>query len=205
MEVPTKIQVGFHLAEVGQDLHEGPLVIAPGGPVVVVLRDTAVEPLPINGAGAPGRLATRDLQRRLLRRDGGDIVPAMGPIGRQPHIVAQHEVIGEMLEVRVIRSGLEEAHRPARILRQAGCQDTASRPCTNDNHVVSHTILSSMNASRRCKSRQYTPGPMPPQALDCDSVGQVRQCLCVMAIRHGPQARLGSIHRYSLVPHGWPS
>src|SRR5919108_4313058 len=146
VEVPPIIQVVFHLTEVGQDLEKGPLIIAPGRPVVIVLRDAAVEDLPIDGAGAAGRLATGYRQTRLLRGDGRHVCPAMGTISRQPDIVAQLEVIREMLEVRIIRSGLEEEHRSARILRQASREHTPSRPCANDNHVVSHHTLSSTDS-----------------------------------------------------------
>src|SRR5215510_2373460 len=152
VEVPPEIQIVFHLAEVRQDFEEGPLVIAPGGPVIVVLRDAAVENLPIDGAGAPGRLAAGYRQLGLLWGDGRHISPAMRAIGRQPHIVAELKVIGEMLEVRVIRSGLEEEHRSARILRQASREDTTSRACADDNHVVFHPILSSIDLPH-CDSR----------------------------------------------------
>ena len=45
MEVPPKVQVVFHLAEVGQDFQMTPFIIAPGRPVVIVLRDAATCPL----------------------------------------------------------------------------------------------------------------------------------------------------------------
>src|SRR5262249_45864464 len=119
--------------------------------------------------------AARDVERCLLRRDGGHIVPAMRPIGRQPDIVAQLEVSGEMLEVRVIRSGLEEEHRSSRVLRQAGCQDAPGRPGANDNDVVFHKTCSFMDVPLRCKSRQYTPGPTVPQACYRSSAGWLMQ------------------------------
>jgi hypothetical protein len=110
VEVPPKIQVVLHLAEVGQDLEERPLIIAPGGPVVVVLRDAAVEDLAIDSARTPGSLAARDRQLGLLRGDARHIAPAMGAVGRQPHIVAQLEVIGKSLEIRIVRPSLQQQH-----------------------------------------------------------------------------------------------
>src|SRR5882724_6872801 len=138
MEVPPKVQVVFHLAEVGQDFQIRPFIIAPGRPVVIVLWDAAVEDLSIDGARAAGRLTARDGELGLLWSDGRDKTPAMGTIGGQPHVIAELEVIREMFKIWVIRSGLEEKHRPVRVLRQASRKHAASRPCANDNHVVSH-------------------------------------------------------------------
>jgi hypothetical protein len=44
------------------------------------------------------------------------------------------------------------------ILRQASREHTPSRSRANDNHVVSHSILSFLDAVLWCASRQYTPG-----------------------------------------------
>src|ERR671922_2756213 len=77
VEVPPIIQVVFHLTEVGQDLEKGPLIIAPGRPVVIVLRDAAVEDLPIDGAGAAGRLAAGDGELGLVGGDGCHKTPTM--------------------------------------------------------------------------------------------------------------------------------
>src|SRR5262245_4591152 len=140
MEIPPKVQVVFHLPEVGQDFQIRPFIIAPGRPVVIGLWDAAVEDRSIDGAGSARRLPARDSELGLLRGDGRDKTPAMGTVGGQPHVIAELEVIGEMFEIWVIRSGLEEKHRPARVLRQASREHAASRPCANDNHVVSHII-----------------------------------------------------------------
>jgi hypothetical protein len=45
-----------------------------------------------------------------------------------------------------------------RLLRQASREHTPSRLCANDNHVVSHSILSSLDFALWCARCQYTPG-----------------------------------------------
>ena len=59
VEVVYYVGVGFQLAEIRQALDEGPLVIAPLGPTVVVLGNAAQEHLAVDGAGAADHLATR--------------------------------------------------------------------------------------------------------------------------------------------------
>src|SRR2546426_742036 len=144
MEFPAKIVVVFHLAEIRQHLLIGPLSIAPCGPVIIILRDAAVQYLPIDGARTTGRLATRDRQPVLLWCELRHVAPVMRAIGGEPHIIAQLEVIGQVREVGVIRPGLQQEHRCTGILGQAGRHDTPRRASANDNHIVPHQVHSSL-------------------------------------------------------------
>ena len=59
VEVVNYVRIGFQLAEIGQALHERPLVVAPLGPTVVVLGNAAQEHLAVDGAGPAHHLAAR--------------------------------------------------------------------------------------------------------------------------------------------------
>src|ERR1051326_8264420 len=88
VEFTAKVVVVLHLAEIRQYLRVGPLGVAPGGPVVIILRNATVQHLPIDGARTAGRLATRDGQSVLLRCELRHIAPVVRAIGGQPHVVA---------------------------------------------------------------------------------------------------------------------
>ena len=72
----------------------------------------------------------------------------MGTIGGQPHVIAELEVIGEMFEIRVIRSSLEEKHRPVRVLRQAGRKHAPADPApmTITSYRISALLHPSLQA-----------------------------------------------------------
>ena len=110
-----KIVVVFHLAKIWQHFGERPLIITPGGPVVVVFRNATIQYLAIHRTRTTHGFATGNLQRRLLWRHLADIAPVMRPIGRQPDIIAQFEIVREMRQVGVIRSRLKEQDRGVRI------------------------------------------------------------------------------------------
>ena len=50
MEIIVDVGVGFQPTEVGQYIGESPLIVAHGGPGIVVLGDTAQQHLTIDGA-----------------------------------------------------------------------------------------------------------------------------------------------------------
>ena len=110
MKIATgEVQVVFQPAEVRQHLDERPLVVAPGGPVVVVLGHPPKQHLAIDGAGAPGSPAPGDLNRLRLqgcRRCG--VAPIVGAVGGAPHIVAIFQVDGQVLEFRVVGTSLQK-------------------------------------------------------------------------------------------------
>src|SRR5712691_1657584 len=148
VEFSTKILVVFHLAEIRQHLRIGPFSVTPGGPVIIILRNAPVEHLPIDGTRPAGRLATWDGQPVLLRCELRHVAPVMWAIGGEPHIVAQLEVIGQVREVRVIRPGLQQEHRGAGVLGQAGRHDTPRGAGANDNDIVLHQVHSSFGLRR---------------------------------------------------------
>ena len=52
VEIVMDVCVGLQFSQVGENVGEAPLVVAHGGPCVVVLRNTAQQHLAIDGAGA---------------------------------------------------------------------------------------------------------------------------------------------------------
>lgn len=78
VEVAREIPICLQLTEIGEDLAEGPLLIATGRPIVVVLREASEEELAVDGAGATGRLATGEGDGLgWLRGSAGRVPPIM--------------------------------------------------------------------------------------------------------------------------------
>ena len=111
--VGPKVHVGFQLAQVGQDAGEAPLVVAQGGPGVVVLRHAAQQHLAVDGAGAAHHAPARDGHR--LGRQRSRIAlerPVVRRVnGRGCLVVAKLQVIGVGLELRVVRPRFQQQHR----------------------------------------------------------------------------------------------
>src|SRR5262249_31194898 len=145
VEFPAKIAVVFHLAEIRQHLLIRPFGVAPGGPVIIILWNATVQYLPIDGARTAGGLATRDGQPGLLRCELRHVAPVVRAIGREPYIVAQLEIIGQVREGGVIWPGLQQEHRCPGVLGQAGRHDTSRGAGANDNHIVPHQVYSSLS------------------------------------------------------------
>ena len=130
-----------HAAEEGQDIGVAPLIVAPFGPAVVVLGDAAVEYLAVDGGGAAGGLAAWDDQVGLLGGYAGAVGPAVGAVRREENVIAQFQVIGEMIEIGIIRPGLEQQDALVWVLGQTGCDGGAGRTGSNHDIVVPHRSL----------------------------------------------------------------
>ena len=110
--VAAVVPVVLQLAEEGQAVGELPLVVAPLGPQVVVLGNAAEDHLAVDGRRAAHGLAARDDHRLVLQRGGPPAqVPAVRPVGGQPRVVALFQVLGQVLEVGIIRPGFQQDHR----------------------------------------------------------------------------------------------
>ena len=83
---------------------------------------------------SPGYYDGFSLHRRALSPK----VAAVRSVGGQPEIVTGFEVRGQMLEVGVVRSCLQQQDGFAGVLRHAGCQNASRRTGPNDNVVVLH-------------------------------------------------------------------
>ena len=143
VEVVVDIRVRLQLAEVGQGLDEGPFVVAPGCPVVVVLGDAPQQHLAVNGAGtahhaAPGHGHGVAL---LPGGDAGEGIVVGGVDGGSHLVVAVLQVVGVGLEIGVVRPGLQQQNRAVRVLGQAGSQYAPGRTGPDDYYVILHKSL----------------------------------------------------------------
>ncbi len=81
VEVVGDVHVGFHLAEIRQAIGELPLVVAQGGPGVVVFRHAAQQHLAVDGGGTAHHLAAR--HRHGIGLAG--VLRPEGPVMRRVH------------------------------------------------------------------------------------------------------------------------
>ena len=139
--VVVEVVVVFHPAEEGEDAGVAPFVVAPFGPAVVVFRDAAVEYLAVDGGGAAGGLAAGDDQVGLLRRYPGAVGPAVGAVGGEEDVVAQLEVVGQVVEVGVVRAGFQQQDGIGGIFGKAGGDGGAGRTGANHDIVIAHRNL----------------------------------------------------------------
>ena len=124
VKVVVNIQVVLHLAEERQHLGIGPLGVAHGGPVVVVLGQAALHGLSVDGRAAADHLALGDVDLALLlggHAPEGPVVLRLRGLGVAG--VAVFDLVRYPVVVRVVLAGFQQQHRPVRVLRQPSCQD----------------------------------------------------------------------------------
>ena len=117
VEIIVEVRVGFQLPKEWKQFLEVPLVVALGGPRVIVLGDATQEDLAVDGAGASGNLASGNQHGR-----GG-----FGALADElPVMVTYHNVdfrgiselyfLGQVLELGIVRSRLQDQHGPLWVL-----------------------------------------------------------------------------------------
>ena len=136
------VLVGLHLPEVGQHPFEGPQVVPGSRPCVVVGGDSPEEH---RARAVVGAAPSHDLgpghQHGLSQLGRGDahVVPAMARVLLEGGLGgAVLEVVGQVLEVRVVGAGLQQQDGPARVLGQPGCQDAPAGARPHHDDVVLH-------------------------------------------------------------------
>ena len=137
--VVLDVHVVFHLAIEGQHLIVRPFIVAPGGPVVEVLGETALHRLAVDGRPAADDLALGHVDFALLLGDGSPQRPVVNgvlgfgvPRAAKLHVVRQHG------RVRIVVAGLQQQHRGVRVLCQSARQRGAGRAASNHDNVVLH-------------------------------------------------------------------
>ena len=108
VEVATEIPISLHFPEVGQDVGESPFVVSHSRPTVIIVGNAPIEYLAVNGAGAAHGFASGNLKGWLIGSYPGGKSPVMGAIGGKIHVVAQFQVVGQVLKVRVIGASFQE-------------------------------------------------------------------------------------------------
>ena len=125
MKVVVVVHIGLNFPEVGQDLPETPAVVAQSGPVVVVFGNPTKESRCVNRAGAAGNLAPGHRHVRKHFSGAPNVLPVVTAIqqgyrvtarcaqsGSVPAgVVSELDIIGKVLKLRIVRSGLQQQHR----------------------------------------------------------------------------------------------
>ena len=139
VKVVMDVQVVLHLAKERQHLGIGPLIIAHGGPVVIVLGQPALHGLAVDGGPTPDHFPLCHVDFALFlggHPSQGPVVLRLGGLGVAG--VAVFHLVRDVVEVRVIPAGLQEEYRPVWVFRQPAGQDGSRGPAPNDNDVVLH-------------------------------------------------------------------
>ena len=145
VEIVMHVQVILDPSKVGEQVPVPPLVVARRGPSVVVLRHAAQEYHGIHRAGAADDPAPGRQHRFGLVGGLAHVVPAELAVraeGPRPDVpvaaVAQPDLVGQLLDLGVVRPGFQQQDRPARVLGEPGCDYRSGRPGPDDDGVVVH-------------------------------------------------------------------
>src|SRR5215469_6794960 len=138
MKIALRLAIVFELAIKRQDLREAPFGVAPSAPLLKILRRPAKRDMAVHSGRATGNLAARVSDLAIGCRLG-DQAPIVRPDG-DPSV---QEIVGTLLDGRVIRTGFYQQHGAVLIFAQASSQYGAGRPRTNDDVVVFHRSASS--------------------------------------------------------------
>ena len=151
VKIVLHVGVRFQLAEEGQDVVVGPLVVSLGGPVVVVLGKAAQEHLSVDGAGTAHDAPPGDLDWLGLPVGGDGLVgPVEGRARRGCLLAGAVAEFGRpLLEVGVIGAGLQQKNRARRVFGQPGGQRATGGATADDYHVVLHVITKWVILPRR--------------------------------------------------------
>ena len=96
----------------------------------------------VDGAGAADYLALGDVPRPLHSVDGAGQCPIVGSSPQFGFLgVSVFEVVRQRFQVRVVRPGLQQQHRPLRVLGQTGRQYTAGRTGADNDYIILHNYL----------------------------------------------------------------
>ena len=162
VEVVVDVEVVLDPPEVREQVPEAPLVVALRGPPVVVFGYASEEYLGIDGAGATDDAAPGHQHGLGLVGRPADVVPAELAVraeGPGPDVpvaaMAQPNLVGQLRDVGVVRAGLQQQDRAARVLGEPRCNYRTSSAGANDDGVVVHPDPSA-GATTRSESRNYS-------------------------------------------------
>src|SRR5262245_41896735 len=122
----TEVIIRLNLAEILKAMLKVPLIVAHRSPGVIILRHAAQEHLAIDGTRSARHLAPRHHHLRRLVGRFADELPVMVTdhnIGGRG--IAVLHLIWQLLQGRIIGSGLDQQHRPLGVFTEAGCDDGA--------------------------------------------------------------------------------
>ena len=126
VEIAPEVLVALHLSEVRQHVGEGPLIVAQSRPAVVILGYSPQKHLAVYRAGAAHHLPSRNgYFGSLPLGDVAQVLPAVRPEGGPQEIVSPFQVIGQEVQIRVVRACLQQQHGTVWVLGKPGGQHAA--------------------------------------------------------------------------------
>ena len=139
VELVPEVLVGLHAFHIGQHFFEGPLIVAPFGPSVVVFPLSAKELGAVNCAGASGDLAARDVHTSPGCGSGAE-VPEVVRIENRSAAVCKFDLLGEAFDFGEISASFEEEDGAVWIFGESGGKGGSRGACPHDDVVVFHAV-----------------------------------------------------------------
>ena len=116
----SEVLVGLQALEIGKDAFEGPLVVTPLDPPVVVLPNTPQEVNAVDPAGAAGNLPSGDVYAGKVGGPGAEIPNVVGVPYRCLAAVGEPDLVRDAFELGVISPGLKQENRAVGVLGESG-------------------------------------------------------------------------------------
>ena len=148
VEFVSEVLVGFHTFEVGKNLVERPLVVAPFRPSVIVLADAAEELGVVDGAGTAGDLAAGYIHVGLGGGASAEVPDVLGVING-PAAVGQPDLFGDAFEFREVAAGFEEEDGAVGVFGESGGEGCSGGTCAYYDVVVFHGVVLSCGSGLR--------------------------------------------------------
>src|SRR6185437_5993789 len=126
----------FELAIKRQDLGKTPFRVAPRRPFVEILRRAAQRYMAVDGGGTAGNLAPR-IRDFAIGTDLGDEAPVVRTSGDP----GAQEIVGALLDGRVIGAGFDQQHTAVGVLAEAGGEHRAGGTRTHHDVIIIHDRL----------------------------------------------------------------
>ena len=154
----SKVLVGLQALEIGKDAFEGPLVISPFNPSVVVLPNAPQEVNAVDPAGAAGNLPSGNVYASEISGPGAEIPNVVGVPYRCFAAVGEPDLVRDAFELGVISPGLKQENRAVGVLGESGGEGGARGARSYDDVVVFHrTGLVARQLPCLMKSATFSP------------------------------------------------
>ena len=140
VEFVSEVLVGLHAFEIGEDVVERPLVVAPFSPAVIVFTDAAEELGVVDGTGAAGDLAAGDIHVGLGGGASAEVPDVLGVVN-SPAAVGQPDLFGDAFEFREVAAGFEEEDGAVGVFGESGGEGCSGGACAYYDVVIFHGVV----------------------------------------------------------------
>src|SRR4029453_15638041 len=125
----TEVRVRLNLAEILKAMLKVPLIVAYRSPSAIIFRHAAQEPLAIDGTRSARHLAPRHHHlRRLIGRLANELPVMVTDHDVSGRGIAMFYLIWQLLQGRIIGSGLDQQNRSLGASTEAGRDEGAGGP-----------------------------------------------------------------------------